>query len=93
MASSVSEAVFDTAFYFVIFFLIIGFMLTHLSFPLKYMGNVVKEPTKYLENDGINNMMGNFRQWGMVSALDGVLAAIALIILIFLKFSLRRLRS
>lgn len=91
MMSNVTRGVLDVLFYFAIFFLVMGFVIAHLSFPFKMVGNVMKNPAPYVESGEIKNVYQSLNQWGIITFLDGSLVAVAIVILVFLRFSWKKM--
>lgn len=89
MTSDVSEAIIDTLFYLGIFAIVIGFIFVHLSFPVKLLGNIIKDPM-YAEEHDVGASVSLMNQWGYITFFDGTILIIGLVTLVALRFLWKR---
>ena len=89
MTSEMSEAIMDTLFYFGIFAIVIAFIFLHLSFPVKLLGNIIKDPG-YAEEHDVSASISLMNQWGYITFFDGTIMIIGLVTLVSLRFLWKR---
>lgn len=95
MGESLVRGVMSSLLYGVVFFLIIVFIVLHLSWPIKAVGSVVKahQEARADSSDAkevVQSFPSYLGKWGVVTFLNGVLVVVAVVFVLLIRASVRR---